>query len=150
MRLTLFGAGVMAAAILSVSIYLGGRYDDQRQELQQRVSQHRAALRIDQPAGSATTLLARRKQTSPSSVMVLEAISRAMPDTTYVTELRIDADKMQIVGLTRNAPSLIHLLEQSPQFSRAIFFAPTTRDKNDPGERFHIEAHVMPYFGTGS
>jgi general secretion pathway protein L len=150
LRLTLFGASVGAAAMLFVSTYLGGAYDDQRQELQQRVSQRRAALRIDQPGGSATTLLARRKQTSPSSVMVLEAISRALPDTTYVTELRIDADKMQIVGLTRNAPSLIRLLEQSPQFSRATFFAPTTRDQNDPGERFHIEAHVMPYFETGS
>jgi general secretion pathway protein L len=95
-------------------------------------------------------LLAKRKQTSPSNVMVLEAISRALPDTTYVTELRIDADKMQIVGLTRNAASLIRLLEQSPQFSHATFFAPTTRDKNDPGERFHIETNIMPYFGTGS
>lgn len=150
LRLTLLGAGVGAAAMLVVSAYLGGAYDDQRQELQQRISQRRAALRIDQPGGSAASLLAKRKQTSPSSVMVLEAISRALPDTTYVTELRIDADKMQIVGLTRNAPSLIRLLEQSPQFSRAIFFAPTTRDQNDPGERFHIEAHVMPYFGTGS
>ncbi|WP_292619338.1 PilN domain-containing protein [Nitrobacter sp. 62-23] len=150
LRLTLLGAGVGAAAMLVVSAYLGGAYDDQRQELQQRISQRRAALRIDQPGGSAASLLAKRKQTSPSSVMVLEAISRALPDTTYVTELRVDADKMQIVGLTRNAPSLIRLLEQSPQFSRAIFFAPTTRDQNDPGERFHIEAHVMPYFGTGS
>ncbi len=150
LRLTLLGAGVGAAAMLVVSAYLGGAYDDQRQELQQRVSQRRAALRIDQPGGSATILLARRKQTSPFSVMVLEAISRALPDTTYVTELRIDADKMQIVGLTRNAPSLIRLLEQSPQFSHAIFFAPTTRDQNDPGERFHIQAHVMPYFRIGS
>jgi general secretion pathway protein L len=150
LRLTLFGAGITAAAIFAVSTYLGGAYDDQRQEIQQRISQRRAALRINQPAGSTTTLLAKRKQSSPSSVMVLEAISRALPDTTYVTELRIDADKMQIVGLTRNAPSLIRLLEQSPQFSRAIFFAPTTRDRNDLGERFHIEAHVMPYFGTGS
>lgn len=150
LRLTLLGVGAGAAAMLAVSTFLGGAYDDQQQDLQQRISQRRAALRIDQPGGSATSLLAKRKQTSPSSVMVLEAISRALPDTTYVTELRIDADKMQIVGLTRNAPSLIRLLEQSPQFSRAIFFAPTTRDQNDPGERFHIEAHVMPYFGTGS
>jgi general secretion pathway protein L len=150
LRLTLLGAGVAAAMMLAVSTYLGGAYDDQRQELQQRVSQRRAALRIDQPGGSATSLLAKRKQTSPSSVMVLEAISRALPDTTYVTELRIDADKMQIVGLTQNAPSLIRRLEQSPQFSRATFFAPTTRDQNDPGERFHIEAHVTAYFRTGS
>jgi general secretion pathway protein L len=150
LRLTLLGVGAGAAAMLAVSTFLGGAYDDQQQDLQQRISQRRAALRIDQPGGSATSLLAKRKQTSPSSVMVLEAISRALPNTTYVTELRIDADKMQIVGLTRNAPSLIRLLEQSPQFSRAIFFAPTTRDQNDPGERFHIEAHVMPYFGTGS
>jgi general secretion pathway protein L len=142
----LLGAGVATAATLVVSTYLGGVYDDQRQELQQRISQRRAALRIDQPGESASSLLAKRKQTSPSSVMVLEAISRTLPDSTYVTELRIDADKMQIVGLTRNAPSLIRLLEQSPQFSRATFFAPTTRDRNDPGERFHIEARLKPHF----
>jgi general secretion pathway protein L len=150
LRLTLLGVGVATAMMLAVSTYLGGTYDDQRQELQRRISQRRAALRIGQPGDSATTLLAKRKQTSPSNVMVLEAISRALPDTTYVTELRIDADKMQIVGLTRNAASLIRLLEQSPQFSHATFFAPTTRDKNDPGERFHIETNIMPYFGTGS
>jgi general secretion pathway protein L len=95
-------------------------------------------------------MLAKRKQTSPSSVMVLEAISRVLPGTTYVTELRVEGDKMQVVGLTQDAPSLIRLMEQSPQFTRATFFAPTTRAQNDPGERFHIEAHITPYFGSGS
>ena len=95
-------------------------------------------------------MLAKRKQTSPSSVMVLEAISRVLPDSTYVTELRVEGDKMQVVGLTQDAPSLIKLIEQSPQFTRATFFAPTTRDQNDPGQRFHIEAHITPYFGSGS
>jgi general secretion pathway protein L len=95
-------------------------------------------------------LLAKRKQTTPSSVMVLEAVSRALPDGTYVTEFRIEGDKVQIVGITRDAPSLIRLMEQSPQFSQATFFAPTTRAQNDPGERFHIEAHLKPYFGFGT
>jgi general secretion pathway protein L len=150
LRLSLLGTAFAAVAALAISAYAGSAFDAEQQDLQHRIAQRRAALRINQPSGSAETLLAKRKQTSPSSVMVLEAISRVLPDTTYVTELRVDGDKMQIVGLTHDAPSLIRLLEQSPQFTRATFFAPTTRAPNDPGEQFHIEAHITPYFGSGS
>jgi general secretion pathway protein L len=150
LRMTLVGAAFAAAASLAISAYVGSWLDAEQQELQHRISQRRAALRMSEPGGSADTLLAQRKQTSPSSVVVLEEISRVLPDTTYVTELRVEADKMQVIGLTQDAPSLIRLLEQSPQFARATFFAPTTRSQSDPGERFHIEAHITPYFGSGS
>src|SRR5215471_7920643 len=149
LRMTLLGAGLAAAASLLISAYLGSEYAAEQQELQQKISQRRAALRINRLDG-AETLLARRKQSSPSSVMVLEAISRVLPDTTYVTELHVEGDKMQVAGLTQDAPSLIKLIEQSPEFARATFFAPTTRGQNDPGERFHVEAHITPYFGSGS
>lgn len=150
LRMTLLGAGVAAVVSLATSAYVGSQLDVEQQQLQQRIAQRQAALRINRSGGSAETLLAKRKQTSPSSVMVLEAISKTLPDTTYVTELRVEGDRMQVVGLTHDAPSLIRLLEQSPQFARATFFAPTTRGQNDPGERFHIEAHINPYFGSGS
>ncbi len=150
LRVGLAGAGVAAAVSLAVSTYLGAELDAEQHGLQQRIAQRRAALRVNQAGGSAETLLAKRKQTTPSTVIVLEAISRVLPDTTYVTELHVEGDKMQVVGLTKDAPSLIRLIEQSPQFTRATFFAPTTRGQNDPGERFHIEAHIAPYFGTGS
>ena len=93
---------------------------------------------------SALQLLERRKHTKPSSVVVLEALSQLLPDHTYVTEFRVDGEKLQVVGLTRDAPSLIELIEQSPHFARATFFAPTTRSPSDPGERFHIEARIEP------
>jgi general secretion pathway protein L len=151
LRAVLLSAGLAAAASLLVTAYLGNSLQSEQQELQRRISQRRAALRLDPNAGgSALSLLAKRKQTTPSSVMVLEAVSRALPDSTYVTELRIEGDKIQVVGMTQDAPSLIRLMEQSPQFTRATFFAPTTHAQNEPGERFHIEAHITAYFGSGT
>jgi general secretion pathway protein L len=150
LRHTLLGASLAAAMSLAVSAYSDSTLDTETEELQHAIVQQRAALRMNQTGGSAEMLLAKRKQTSASSVMVFEAISRVLPDSTYVTELRIESDKVQVVGLTQDAPSLIKLMEQSPQFTRATFFAPTTRAQNEPGERFHIEAHITPYFGSGS
>jgi general secretion pathway protein L len=149
LRAVLLSAGLAAAASLLIATYLADHLQSEQDELQRQISQRRAALRLDpNSAGSGLDLLAKRKQTTPSSVMVLEAISRVLPDTTYVTELRIEGDKVQVVGMTQDAPSLIRLMEQSPQFTRATFFAPTTHAANETGERFHIEAHITAYFGS--
>jgi len=152
LRAGLLSAGLIAAVSLIGAAYVGSALDSEQQQLQRRISQRRAALRLDLNAtrGSALNLLAKRKQATPSAVMVLEALSQALPDGTYVTELRIEGDKVQVVGLTQDAPSLIRLMERSPQFARATFFAPTTRAQNDPGERFHIEAHITPSFGSNT
>src|SRR5216683_3267407 len=152
LRVVLLSAGLAAAASLIVAAYIGSTLDAEQEQIQRRISQRRASLRLDPNAagGSALNLLTKRKQTTPSSVMVLEALSQALPDSTYVTELRIEGDKVQVVGMTQDAPSLIRLMERSPQFARATFFAPTTRAQNDPGERFHLEAHITPSFGSGT
>ncbi|MHC2467628.1 PilN domain-containing protein [Bradyrhizobium embrapense] len=151
LRIGLVSTAVAAAVSLLLNVYVGGSLQSEQEDLQHRISQRRAALRLDANGDSSGIgLLAKRKQTTPSSVMVLEAISRVLPDTTYVTELRIEGNKVQVVGLTQDAPSLIRLLEQSPQFTRATFFAPTTRAANESAERFHVEANISAYFGSGS
>ncbi|WP_454631582.1 PilN domain-containing protein [Bradyrhizobium cenepequi] len=151
LRVALISTGVAAAGSLFLSIYLGGSLQSEQEDVQRRISQRRAALRVDaNGVASGIGLLAKRKQTTPSSVMVLEALSRVLPDTTYVTELRIEGEKVQVVGMTQDAPSLIRLMEQSPQFTRATFFAPTTHAANESGERFHVEANITAYFGSGS
>ncbi|HTC99500.1 MAG TPA: PilN domain-containing protein [Bradyrhizobium sp.] len=151
LRVILLSSALAAAGSLIANAYLGGSLQSELGDLQQRISQRRAALRLGADGtASGLGLLAKRKQTTPASIMVLEAISRALPDSTYVTELRIEGDKIQVVGMTQDAPSLIRLMEQSPQFTRATFFAPTTHAANEPGERFHIEAHITAYFGSGT
>ncbi len=118
--------------------------DAQKSDVLRRVGEHRTAMRRDGVSGALSGQLAleRRKRETPSSVIMLEALSQILPDHTYATELRVEGDKLQVVGITHDAPSLIRLIEQSLQFTRATFFAPTTRSPNDPGERFHIEARI--------
>jgi general secretion pathway protein L len=143
-------SGMAAAASMVASGFIADHYDEQRQQFQHRIAERRAELRAGQDGDSITALLAKRKHTTPSSVMVIEELSALLPDHTYATELRIEGDKLQVVGITHDAPSLIQIMEQSPQFTRATFFAPTTRAANDPGERFHIEARIRPHFGLGT
>lgn len=151
LRRALISAAAVAVACLFLSVYIGGWLQSEQDDIQRQISQRRAALRVD--ANGATSgfgLLTKRKQGTPSSVMVLEALSRVLPDTTYVTELRVEGEKVQVVGMTQDAPALIRLMEQSPQFTRATFFAPTTHAANESGERFHVEANISAYFGSWS
>ncbi|MBR0953417.1 PilN domain-containing protein [Bradyrhizobium canariense] len=136
----------VAAVIGSVAAsYLADSLSAQESELERQITQRRAALRgNDSGERSPLALLERRKHETPASVIVLESLSRLLPDHTYVTELHLAGNKVQIGGITRDAPSLIPLIEQSQHFTRATFYAPTTRSPSDPGERFHIEAQIEP------
>ena len=148
----LLTAAVAAALSVGIAGVVAGRLDAQQRQLSSKISERRASMRLKLATSDDSTqnLLVRRKHATPSDVLVLDALSQILPDNTYVTELRIEKDKLQIVGITQDAPSLVKLLEQSPHFTRATFFAPTTRSADDPGERFHVEARIKPYFGLGT
>jgi general secretion pathway protein L len=145
--------GLAAGVSLSVAGLAGMKLASEQEDLTRRIAERRMAIRLGREGGPAATplrALERRKYQNASSVIVLEALSQLLPDHTYVTELRIEGDKLRVVGITRDAPSLIRLMEQSPNFTRATFFAPTTRAASDPGERFHIEAQIEPVFEVRS
>ena len=146
-RALLAGLGATAAcALLAViaAAYIADNLGAQEDELARQISQRRAAIRASSDGGDRSPIAAleRRKYETPASVIVLDALTQVLPDHTYITELHLIGNKLQIVGITRDAPSLIPLIEQSPHFTRATFYAPTTRSSTDPGERFHIEARV--------
>ena len=138
--------GLAAALSVGAAVVVAENLAAQQDDLARRLADRRAALRTTRDAGSNTALtrLERRKHENPSSVIVLEALSQILPDHTFATELRIEGNKIQVIGVTRDAPSLIRLIEQSAHFTHATFFAPTTRSASDPGDRFHIEARIAP------
>jgi general secretion pathway protein L len=147
----ILASGVAALASVTLGAMALDATDSELQDLSHKIAARRVAMRLGDGSStnSAQRALAQRKQATPSSVLVLEALSKILPDHTFVTELHIEGDKLQLVGITRDAPSLIELIEQSAQFTRATFFAPTTQAPGDPGERFHIEARIKPEFAKG-
>jgi general secretion pathway protein L len=86
------------------------------------------------------------KETSVSSVILLEALSRALPQSAYLTEIRLENATLRMTGLADDAPGLLGPLEQSGHLTGVHFFAPTTRGPDGKSFRFSIEAHVEPRF----
>jgi general secretion pathway protein L len=146
LQLALGTAAVVTLIAVAASAWVASSLGAQEEDLARQISQRRAAIRAGAGNGdrSPVALLERRKYQTPASVIVLEMLSKMLPDNTYVTELHLAGNKLQIVGITMDAPSLIPLIEQSSHFTRATFYAPTTRSPSDPGERFHLEAQVKP------
>ena len=148
-------AGLGAAGATGAAAVIGRQIEARQDALARKIATSRAAALLGREgsldaATAALRALERRKHENPSAVIVLEQLSQVLPDHTYVTELRIEGDKLRLVGVTRDAPSLIGLIEQTQHFTRATFFAPTTRSPNDPGERFHIEARIESSFAPRS
>jgi general secretion pathway protein L len=149
------GAGIAAAVAVSLSLSLwavtsaaslGGESEDlaarvrtlQRQ-IQGPTSRSVASLSPNERAWYA-------KETSPTAAIMLEALSRALPDGAYVTELRLENATLRMIGLANDAPSLIAPLEHSGHLNDVHFFAPTTRGADGTLFRFNIEARVEPHF----
>ncbi|WP_158818614.1 PilN domain-containing protein [Methylocapsa sp. S129] len=137
-------------AAIAAAVIVGARLDAEALDLTHRIADRRIALLNSRGSAADEALagLEARKRSTPASVIVIEALSQTLPDNTFLTELHIERGRLQIAGLTRDAPALIRLIEQSQHFSRATFFAPTTKSPTENGERFHIEAQIEPVFPT--
>jgi general secretion pathway protein L len=89
------------------------------------------------------------KEASMSSVVLIEALSRALPESAYVNEIRLEKENLRIMGLADDAPALLAPLERSGHMTDVHFFAPTARGPDGKLFRFSIEARVEPHIKIG-
>lgn len=91
------------------------------------------------------------RSSRPSPLLVLEVLSRLLPDTVWLTETRLDGNELFISGLAEDASALVPLVEAAPEFEQVRFQAPSTRvtfrgvdDTDREVERFSLRAVVDP------
>ena len=143
-------AGATFAVSLGAWVFVGGAYDARLAELHKGIAERREAIMNGRGSAAEQALqaLQAKKRATPSAVMTLEELSKMLPDDTHLTELRMEDGKVQLVGVSGDAPALIRLIEQSQRFKHATFFAPTVRGPDGHGESFHIEAQLEPSFAV--
>lgn len=78
---------------------------------------------------------------SPKKIAVLRELTRIIPKEAYITELRVDDERIELVGLAKSATELISTLESSPFFRGAQFSSPITKRGPDL-EMFSLKAEI--------
>ena len=93
-----------------------------------------------------------RKFAFPSSLQVLDEITKLLPDDTWLTQMEVktqargkDAQRELLLrGESGNAGRLITLFEESQVFTQAAPRSPTTKIQPGPGEIFDLSAQLRP------
>jgi len=88
--------------------------------------------------------LAAEKVAQPSMAIMLEALSRALPDDAWLNRLEVEQGTARLAGNATNAAALIGPIEASGHFSDVQFSAPTTRAEGESEESFTITAKIVP------
>jgi general secretion pathway protein L len=114
--------------------------------LDQAISGRRSVMQrtANIQAGPELSDLKRRK---PVVVRVLDQLSRALPDDTYLNEFHLEADQLRIAGVSGRAAELVPILERSGHFRNAAFYAPTTRMVGRRTDQFYIHALIVSETG---
>ena len=77
-----------------------------------------------------------------TKLSVIEELTRLLPDTAWVTDLKIDGATIDISGFAKSAATLVPLLERSALFADATPTAPLTFDQREDKDRFAIRVHI--------
>jgi general secretion pathway protein L len=88
-------------------------------------------------------LLAAEKRSQPAMAIMLEALSRALPDDAWLSRLEVSQGSVTLAGSATNAAALIGPIEASQHFTDVQFSAPTTRAEGETQESFTITAKIV-------
>ncbi|HYA47950.1 MAG TPA: PilN domain-containing protein [archaeon] len=88
-------------------------------------------------------LLENLRATNWHKLDMLQQLTKLLPDGTWLQELRIGEDMVEMNGFSNHAAELVPPLENSPFFTQVEFTAPITRD-NLNREVFRIRMRLKP------
>lgn len=92
--------------------------------------------------GTSSRFLVEKKQATPLVLEIVNEVTHILPDDTWINQLDIKGQEVQIQGQSTSAAALIPIIESSEIFHNARFRSPVTKMPGSSTERFHISADV--------
>jgi general secretion pathway protein L len=142
-------AVLLALAFAATAVIALQRQDDALARLDAEIGSVRkeaqAARKRVQDADSLSErihLLRLRRAEGPRFVAIWEEVTRRLPDTAWLTDLRIENDTLWIDGYARSASELVGLTAASPMFSGVGLSAPVVREDGRSNERFQLRMKI--------
>ncbi len=144
----LLGGFVLALAAAG-ALLLNDKYETAVQELQIQSGRQKArsqavreALARSQASYSEIANFYRLKNDNVSKLTIIEELTRLLPDTAWVTDLKIDGATVDLSGFAKSAATLIPIIERSTLFVDAIPTAPLTFDQREDKDRFSLRTRI--------
>ena len=140
----------LALVLAGLAFFLAqSRYDSALAEIRAQTARMRAeaaAVRGVQERSDAAVAdlarLQRMKLDDVPAVEVLEELSKVLPDSVWLTDLRMEGDTLDIAGLAKSGAALPSLFVRSALFFDAALTAPLTLDPREDRERFSLRLRI--------
>ncbi|GAA5070772.1 PilN domain-containing protein [Lysobacter panacisoli] len=92
--------------------------------------------------------LDRERAQRPTAVEVMDELTRRLPDSTYLEKLAIEDNNVLMIGLSREAPSLVQRLQGSPLWRSPSLTGALMPDPASGRDRFTLTAELPPVATT--
>lgn len=134
----------ISAAYLAISRHEGALEQLRAETAAMKVKAAAVRRALDSSAAAVEELdrLQQLKRSQVPALVTLEEVSKLLPDSVWLTDLRIEGATVEISGLASSGASLPSLFEQSALFAGAALTAPLTLDPREDKERFTLRMRI--------
>ena len=144
------GLALTACALAASALYLYvDRHEQALLSLQAQTAKLKAKAQVQKDALAKTQAafaeianFQKLRAEMVSRVVILEELTRILPETAWVTDAKFDGGTVDISGLAVSAAALVPILERSKVFVDATSTASLTFDPREERERFAIRARI--------
>ena len=117
---------------------------------QRKAATVRQAVDASRTASAQIAAMGRLLKARIPLARIMEELTTVMPDSAWVSDLRIDGDVVEFNGFAKSAASLVAPLENSPRFMQASLTSPVVLDNSEDKERFSIRLRLSHGDGAPS